>query len=334
MAKSTSVQFEMFNQETCADSSRATSSPVSVSGPMLFDRQDGETIDPFGPEAAPASHSAKQGSGKELQTNGTSGRNGSGLSASAGLSASLANRLALRCLTAGSTLFAMGWSRVVTPSGRVISRLAASGRRTSGNDCTSWLTPLSLTNTDGHQAGNNKFDNQVKAVIGWPSPNAGPQNDSDTTWMERRKKLKAEGRNGNGFGMTTGMASQLTGWPTPKTPTGGPESGERKQQLGRTESGGGDLAAAAEMAFPWATPRAEDAESAGMRHGRGTADTLSAQAGQDFGPTSAGTTAATASTGRFLLNPRFSLWLQGLPEEWASCGERATLSMRKPRKRS
>jgi hypothetical protein len=180
----------------------------------------------------------------------------------------------------------MGWSRVVTPSGRVISRLAASGRRTSGSDCTSWLTPLSLTNTDGHQAGNNKFDNQVKAVIGWPSPNAGPQNDSDTTWMERRKKLKAEGRNGNGFGMTTGMASQLTDWPTPKTPTGGP------------------------------------------------ADTLSAQAGQDSGPTSAGTLAETVSTGQFLLNPRFSLWLQGLPEEWASCGERATLSMRKPRKRS
>lgn len=32
----------------------------------------------------------------------------------------------------------------------------------------------------------------------------------------------------------------------------------------------------------WATPRAEDAESAGMRHSRGKADTLSAQAGQDL----------------------------------------------------
>jgi hypothetical protein len=30
----------------------------------------------------------------------------------------------------------------------------------------------------------------------------------------------------------------------------------------------------------WATPRAEDAESAGMRHSRGVADTLTAQAGQ------------------------------------------------------
>lgn len=32
----------------------------------------------------------------------------------------------------------------------------------------------------------------------------------------------------------------------------------------------------------WATPRAEDAESAGMRHGRGVSDTLSAQVGQDL----------------------------------------------------
>ncbi len=30
-------------------------------------------------------------------------------------------------------------------------------------------------------------------------------------------------------------------WPTPRTITGGPESAERKQELGRTESGGGDL---------------------------------------------------------------------------------------------
>lgn len=46
-------------------------------------------------------------------------------------------------------------------------------------------------------------------------------------------------------------------WPTPRTITGGAESAERKQELGRTESGGGDLQAASES---WATPRAEDGE--------------------------------------------------------------------------
>ncbi len=38
----------------------------------------------------------------------------------------------------------------------------------------------------------------------------------------------------------------------------------------------------AALAAPWATPRAEDAESSGMRHSRGVADTLSAQVGQDL----------------------------------------------------
>jgi hypothetical protein len=34
-------------------------------------------------------------------------------------------------------------------------------------------------------------------------------------------------------------------WATPKTPTGGPETAKRKQELGRTASGGGDLASQA-----------------------------------------------------------------------------------------
>lgn len=40
-------------------------------------------------------------------------------------------------------------------------------------------------------------------------------------------------------------------WPTPRTISGGAESAERKQALGRETSGGGDLQAAAEL---WATP--------------------------------------------------------------------------------
>ena len=36
----------------------------------------------------------------------------------------------------------------------------------------------------------------------------------------------------------------------------------------------------------------------------------------------------------YRLNPRFSLWLMGYPNEWASCGERAMQSCRKSRQRS
>ena len=48
-----------------------------------------------------------------------------------------------------------------------------------------------------------------------------------------------------------------TSWPTPRTPMGGPESGERKQELGRTKSGSGDLQAVALLAS-WVSPTAQN----------------------------------------------------------------------------
>jgi len=55
--------------------------------------------------------------------------------------------------------------------------------------------------------------------------------------------------------LTDVNASSDFSWPTPRTITGGAESAERKQELGRTESGGGDLQAAAQK---WPTPTASD----------------------------------------------------------------------------
>lgn len=48
-------------------------------------------------------------------------------------------------------------------------------------------------------------------------------------------------------------ASVCTGWPTVRTVTGGAESAERKQELGRTASGGGDLQSIALIAG-WVSP--------------------------------------------------------------------------------
>jgi hypothetical protein len=65
-------------------------------------------------------------------------------------------------------------------------------------------------------------------LSGWPTPNAGPQNDTDTKWQERRRLIKKKKINGNGFGMTLGMASQLSRCPTPcgqDGPNGGPSQG-------------------------------------------------------------------------------------------------------------
>jgi len=70
-----------------------------------------------------------------------------------------------------------------------------------------------------------------------------------TPWGYRIPALRASVRRTSGSGCTS--------WPTPRTPTGGPESGERKQELGRTESGGGDLQAVALLAS-WSTPSSRD----------------------------------------------------------------------------
>jgi len=76
----------------------------------------------------------------------------------------------------------------------------------------------------------------------------------------------------------TGCGSSGDGWPTPRTLTGGPESAERKQELGRTESGGGDLASAVQASWP--TPRSEDSEQTGAH--AGVTDTLTSKARQDW----------------------------------------------------
>jgi hypothetical protein len=51
------------------------------------------------------------------------------------------------------------------------------------------------------------------------------------------------------------LEEQVTLWPTPRTITGGGESGDRKRELGRKESGGGDLQAAASL---WGTPTSHE----------------------------------------------------------------------------
>lgn len=78
----------------------------------------------------------------------------------------------------------------------------------------------------------------------------------------------------------------------------------------------------------WATPRAEDAESSGMRHNRGVADTLSAQTGQDL------TSSPVATEKRGVLNPALSRWLMAYPLEWCACAVMAMQSYQPSRRNS
>lgn len=169
-----------------------------------------------------------------------------------------------------------------------------------------------------------------------PTPNAGPQNDSDANWEARRAECKERHQNGNGFGMTLGMAASLSAVPTPRTVTGGAESAERKQELGRTDSGGGDLQAVVLLASvptpmahearlaSTATPSARDwkdtpgmAETGTNPDGstRTRLDQLPRQAQlAASGETATGGGDAMASGAR--LNPAYSRWLMGYPPEW------------------
>lgn len=162
------------------------------------------------------------------------------------------------------------------------------------------------------------------------------------------------------------------GWPTPRTVTGGAESAERKQKLGRTKSGGGDLQAAA-MLTGWHTPVVRDhRNSAGdgsnprdlprsvplcgwptpmagtpaqkgynaagsndsSRKTVALATTARPARLTAFGEMLTGCSARTKSGGQ--LSPAHSLWLMLGPfaTAWASCGERVTRSRSGKRKPS
>ncbi len=129
------------------------------------------------------------------------------------------------------------------------------------------------------------------------------------------------------------LEDQVVGlWATPRTITGGGESAERKQELGRVESGGGDLQAQTEH---WPTPNANpDApNNSKVREGgrvanRNTDQCLTSVASSlssrlDL-PTGDGPTSSQPSPGPLLpshkrkLSALFVEWLMGIPVGWTS----------------
>lgn len=125
----------------CESSNSVISSPESVSGRTHSDAQDGPMIDRFGPDHVLANLSARQAKEMDLLTSGTYGQHGNGLSSSANLQRSLANRLQAKTQSLGSSLFRLTWKEWVLPSGRSLSRLRASVLRTSATERISWPTP-------------------------------------------------------------------------------------------------------------------------------------------------------------------------------------------------
>jgi len=329
----------MYDQPTLWDLGNVISSQGSRYGRSRSSRQAGPGVNESGQPVCLASPGVQQAEEKALPTSDTCGQSSLSLSEPVGLTSSLesksaavpsselSNKLAesmKRRLTYGSMEYAQTWKQHTTPQGRVLWGHIPSDRRREGSGST-----------------------------GWPTPNAGPQNDGDTTWEQRRVELKKKHGNGNGFGMTLGQASTTSPWPTP-----------RAQEPGHTNDTHGMSVTDIAKTVGWVSPSSRDwKDSPGMatealnpdgsvRHrvdqlprqeqltGWHTPDTaptapnkgtncknvIAGLGNQAIGTIMESSNAETAKAVAFpkaVLNPYFSAWLMSIPKAWIDAGRRA-----------
>lgn len=198
-----------------------------------------------GPDHVPVSRFRRLDSAKAMPTNDTSGPLFTHSSPSAALQRSLESKLRQAMDANGSPEYALTWKMWDMPAGVPICALRGSVRRISDSASSGWRSPDARTGRGGVTsspevalqrlaAGHTlNLEDQVQ-FAGWPTPNAEHQNDTDTKWQERREALRAQKKNGNGFGLTLGMAATLTGWPTPMA---GSKATEEYNEAGNTDSG-------------------------------------------------------------------------------------------------
>ena len=179
----------MLNPPTLQATPNAISLLVSESGVMRYVNQDGLTVDLFGRVVAHANRLAPQATKKAPPTSAIFGPSGSISSASAALQLSLVNKLKQRLTTAGSTLFKLTWKEKTTPAGRSVSLLRASALRTSGSDCSSWVTPRAQ---DGERGGS------MSEAMKWAAKERRPSGAQRGTSLTEQSKL-------------------IAGWPTTST---------------------------------------------------------------------------------------------------------------------
>ena len=206
------------------------------------------------------------------------------------------------------------WKTVATPGGRMIRKLAASGRRTSGRGCTGLPTVDASSAIGGRiskdpaakirPSGAKKAItiNDAVRLCGWGSPRA-----SDGTNGGPNQDDKAE---------IPPQAAMLAGWTTPQAHDRSPRGQGQKAKHG-TKHGYADLNGDAMLAG-WATPTARDMicehgspETMERRQNRTEVKPLSRDV---LGTTLKSSPCATGHSG--VLNAGHSRWLMGFPEAW------------------
>jgi hypothetical protein len=291
-------------------------------------------------------------------TAGTCGPKCDGSSRSVVLQNSLESRLRAATDLSGSPEYALRWKNWDMALGPPIIALRASARRKSDNAFTGWPTPSANEMCTQDEAQLVKRREECKArtgngngfgltlgntamLAGWPTPKAQEDFAPDlvkTAARQARARVKYDnGEYGSNSGPPSmnslSVVAMLTGWNTPRA-TDGSKGGPNQT--------GGALPADAALTG-WATPSSRDFKDTPGMATTGTnpdgserqrLDQLPRQAALVSGTTPESSTAETKSTGAYLLNPRFSLWLQGLPAAWASCGERAIASLPSKRRGS
>lgn len=133
------------------------------------------------------------------------------------------------------------------------SAMSASGSSSSAPGASARPTPQTRDHKGANQDelidwGNARPLNETAVIwarnggSNWPTPKVSDLKGADLARAENRSGARHPG---------DGLATTVAKWPTPRTITGGAESAERKRELGRLESGGGDLQVAARQ---WCTP--------------------------------------------------------------------------------
>ena len=264
----------------------------------------------------------------------------------------------------GATLFTHRIVQVTTPAGRMVMRMAASGRPTSASGCTSLPTPKEQNSIGITPKRDGLYD--IAMLSGVPTP--------QTHDVTTRGNTEADGHYyphdlSNAAALSSVVSPQegdahrggqayrylekahavrmndqvmLSGVPTPKASEAEKDSRTQDGAMNEVMRGKGPSLSATVGISAVTTPSARDwKDTTGMSESgvdpdgstRSRLDQLPRQAQLAVsGQTAIGGTDATASTGQ--LDPAYSRWLMGLPPVFCDCAVTVTALRRPSRKRS